>query len=374
MEPDRPPPLPPLVPAWLDHVAQWSWRALIVIALLALSVAILTTVPLVILPVVLALVLAATLAPLVGALVHRGRSRGVATMMAVGGTTLAIVGVLGLSMVALVEQAGEFGTRVTDGADQVNDAANGTLTLPRDAIAHGASSIVDTVVSVSEALATAGAVTVLSVLLAFYFLRDGAHLWRRVMAHAQSHRAAALSAAGSRAFDVLGGYMIGTAAISFVGAASQAVIMFLLGLPLVLPVFVLSFFGGFIPYIGGAITTLLAFLIAVSVGDPLGVLIMGIWTIVFNLVQGNVVAPLVYGRTTHIHPAIVLVSIPAGAAVAGILGMFIVVPAIGVVATTWRTVLSVMSDHGTVESGAAVESDAAGTDGGTVDAAIPEAT
>jgi predicted PurR-regulated permease PerM len=194
------------------------------------------------------------------------------------------------------------------------------------------------------------------------------------MAHAQSHRAAALSAAGSRAFDVLGGYMIGTAAISFVGAASQAVIMFLLGLPLVLPVFVLSFFGGFIPYIGGAITTLLAFLIAVSVGDPLGVLIMGIWTIVFNLVQGNVVAPLVYGRTTHIHPAIVLVSIPAGAAVAGILGMFIVVPAIGVVATTWRTVLSVMSDHGTVESGAAVESDAAGTDGGTVDAAIPEAT
>jgi hypothetical protein len=42
----------------------------------------------------------------------------------------------------------------------------------------------------------------------------------------------------ARAFDVLGGYMIGTGAISFVGAASQWLIMVLLGLPLAFPVFV----------------------------------------------------------------------------------------------------------------------------------------
>jgi predicted PurR-regulated permease PerM len=66
---------------------------------------------------------------------------------------------------------------------------------------------------------------------------------------------------------------------------------------------------------------------------------------VFNLVTGNIVAPLVYGRTVHIHPAIVLLAIPAGAAIAGILGMFVVVPALGVVAVTWRTVLSLMARH-----------------------------
>jgi predicted PurR-regulated permease PerM len=38
----------------------------------------------------------------------------------------------------------------------------------------------------------------------------------------------------------------------------------------------------------------------------------------------------------------VLVAIPAGAALAGILGMFLIVPALGVVAATWRTVLAVM--------------------------------
>ena len=58
--------------------------------------------------------------------------------------------------------------------------------------------------------------------------------------------------------------------------------------------------------------------------------------------QGNIVAPLVYNRTTSIHPAIVLAAIPAGSAIAGILGMFLVVPVLGVVGTTWRSVLRIL--------------------------------
>ena len=183
---------------------------------------------------------------------------------------------------------------------------------------------------------------ILTVLLTFYFLRDGGGMWARLMSHIPEDAASQLSAAGSRAFGVLGGYMVGTAAISFVGAASQAAIMWILGLPLVMPVFVLSFFGGFIPYIGSLLTTGLAFLIAVQAGTTVDIVIMGIWTLVFNIVQGNVVAPVVYNRTTSIHPAIVLACIPAASAVAGILGMFLVVPVLGVVLTTWRTILRVI--------------------------------
>ena len=66
---------------------------------------------------------------------------------------------------------------------------------------------------------------------------------------------------------------------------------------------------------------------------------MGLFTIVFNIVQGNFVAPLVYGKAVNIHPAIILMAIPAGADLAGVVGMFLVVPFLGVVAATWRTVL-----------------------------------
>ena len=135
--------------------------------------------------------------------------------------------------------------------------------------------------------------------------------------------------------------MIATGAISAVGAASQFLVMAILGIPLAWPLAILSFFGGFIPYIGSLLTTMLAFLVTVAVGSTQDIIIMFVFTMVFNIVQGNIVAPLFYGRAVNIHPAIVLLAIPAGAAVAGIAGMFLAVPVIGVVATGWRTVLRV---------------------------------
>ena len=93
--------------------------------------------------------------------------------------------------------------------------------------------------------------------------------------------------------------------------------MVVLGLPLVLPIAVLSFFLGFIPYIGSFLATGLAFLVTVAVGSTTDIAIMAIWTIVFNIVQGNFVAPLVYGRAVSLHPAVVLLAIPAGNAIAG---------------------------------------------------------
>jgi predicted PurR-regulated permease PerM len=343
VEPFPAPPLPALVPPWLDRVAQFSWRILVAVALVALLVGILVTVPLVVIPVILAIILTATLEPLVGGLIARGRSRGRAAAIAVGGGFLLISAVLALAFASLVEQADEVADGALSGARSASEALGGQLGLASDAVATGAIETARTIASLADAGATLVTIVVLSTLLTFYLLRDGGHLWARLVSRVPRDATGELSAAGKRAFEVLGGYMIGTAAISFVGAASQWVIMVVLGLPLALPIFVLSFFLNFIPYIGGFISTGLAFLIAIAFGSPVDVLVMGIWTIVFNLVTGNIVAPLVYGRTVHIHPAIVLVAIPAGAAIAGILGMFVVVPVLGVVAVTWRTVLSLMA-------------------------------
>ena len=138
--------------------------------------------------------------------------------------------------------------------------------------------------------------------------------------------------------------MIATGVISAFGATTQFAIMAVLGIPLALPLAVLSFFGGFIPYIGSFITTGIALLVTIAVGSPTDIAVMAIFTIVFNVVTGNFVAPLVYGRAVSIHPAVVLLAIPAGSTIGGVFGMFIVVPLIGVVVATWRTVLSVLGD------------------------------
>ena len=268
VDPEPPPPLPGLVPAWLDRLAQFGWRTLIVIGLIALLVTIVVNVPLVVLPVLIALILTATVEPSVTWLVARGRSRGRAAAIALGGGTLIVFAALALAVVALVHQVPELTSTVTTGATTADASADGLLGLPSDAIASGAAQMAQTILGMADQLAALVTVTVLGILLAFYFLRDGGRLWGSVAGHLQPETEPEMRAAGSRAFDVLGGYMIGTGAISFVGAASQWVIMVVLGLPLAFPVFVLSFFLGYIPYIGGFISTGIAFLIAVAVGDP----------------------------------------------------------------------------------------------------------
>ena len=171
-------------------------------------------------------------------------------------------------------------------------------------------------------------------------------MWGALTRGVPAARRGLLDTAGTRAVDVLGGYMVGTAAISAFGAASQWVIMVLLGLPLAFPLAVLALFAGFIPYIGGFIATFLAFLVAVAVGSPTAIVIMAIYTLVFNIIQGNFVTPLVYGKAVSLHPAIVLLAVPIGNALAGIVGMFLVVPVAGVIATSWRAILQVIDVGG----------------------------
>jgi predicted PurR-regulated permease PerM len=343
IEPVPRPDLPALVPAWLDRVAQWGWRILVSLALIALVVFVATAIPLVVIPLVIAVILAATLEPLIDAQVRRGRSRTRAAGIAVAGGFALVVAVLVATVWVLVDQAGELGRAVTSGARSVDAASGGQLALGVGAVDDGVSEGVATVSAAAAGVATAAVITILSVLLTFYLLRDGPRLWKDLLGRVRPSLAPEVDAAGARAIGVLGGYMIGTGAISFVGAASQLVIMLVLGIPLAVPVFVLSFILCFIPYIGGFISTGIAFLLTVAAGSTADVVIMLIWTVVFNIVQGNVVSPLVYGRTVHLHPAVVLIAIPAGAAAAGMLGMFLVVPAAGVVAATWRSVLAIVA-------------------------------
>ena len=347
LEPDTPPQhLPAIVPSWLDRAAQVSWRLIVLIGLGALATGVLVAVPLVVFPIMLGLILAATLDPVVRWLVGRGRSRSGAAAIAVAGGILVVGAMIGLAVIALVADAPAMADTVNAASDSANAAAGGQLGILDSGVSLTMFHTLEAVRNVVANFAGVAVVSTLGALLAFYFLRDGGRLWARMTQHGPPAVSTDVHAAGREAFEVLGGYMLGTAAISFVGAGTQWLIMIVLGLPHALPVFVLSFFLCFIPYIGGYISTGIALLIAWQVGTPLEFWIMFAWTMVFNIVQGNVVAPIVYGKTVHIHPAIVLLAIPAGAAAAGILGMFIAVPAIGVVAVSWRAVIRALGSSG----------------------------
>jgi predicted PurR-regulated permease PerM len=329
-----------LVPRWFDRIAQWSWRLLVLAAVVGLALAALGQIPLFVIPVVLAAVAAATMASGVAALKRRGLSPTTAALaMTIGGFGLILI-ILVLTLAALAGPISEMVGGGLAGAGKI-DAALASGQSVASIVAAFAEPILEAVAAVVRGLAGLGISVALGAILTFFLLRDGVAGFEAATRPLTPWRHDELAAAAGRATGVLGNYMIGTGAISAVGAGSQFLIMAILGLPLAWPLAVLSFFGGFIPYIGSFLTTALAFLVTVAVGSPQDILIMAIFTLVFNIVTGNIVAPLVYGRAVSIHPAVVLLAIPAGGALAGVAGMFLAVPLIGVLATTWRTILRV---------------------------------
>jgi len=338
------------VPAWLDRLAQWSWRLLIVLGLMWLVIETAATVPLVVGPMTVAIILAATLLPAVGVLVRRGWTRGQASIV-VAVTAWAVVVVFTVvSVIVLANQ----GAAVVSASTKGSSALAG-VDWPSAIAAGIGTGILATIREVLAGLTALFVGLVLSAVLSFFVLRDGPRGWAAITHGLPGWRHEIVEGAGQRAVGILGGYMISTGVLSAFGAGTQFVIMVVLGVPLAGPVAILSFFLGFIPYIGSFLATGIALLITIAAGDTTDIVIMLVWTIVFNIVQGSVIAPLLYGKAVSLHPAIVLLAIPAGGQLAGVIGMFLAVPVLGVISATWRSVLQVLGDRPPTP-GAAAES------------------
>ena len=317
-----------MVPIWLDRLGQWSWRLLVSIGLLAVGVGVIEAIPIVVIPLVLGLVMAATLAPLGSALERRGWSH---TRAALGATLGAAAGMVAHRRVdprVAGQPASDMISSAAEGPDGELDAGGNAGTWSTLVQTFGIG-ILATIAGVLSSLSGITIVLLLATLLTFYFMRDGEAFWRRFLERVEPGRRSQVDAAGSRAFNVLGGYMIGTGAISIFGAATQFLIMTILGYPVR-------------PAPGGAgLLRRVHPVHRVADHDRAGVPRDGgdrdaagrrDHGHVHDRVQhrpGQHRGALVYSRVVSIHPAVVLVAIPAGNAVAGIIGMFLVVPFLG---------------------------------------------
>ena len=329
-----PPDLPEGVPLWLERVAQWSWRGLVLAALAGLVIGLIVQLPQVVVPTVLAVVFAATLLPVVDALQRRGWGRGLASAASTLGVIAFVVVSVGAAIALTIGPMHDVIEAAAAGAASID------LEWLRAAILDAGSGVELDVIGLLVNTTEVAIGVLLAVLMAFFFLRDGRVWWRGAVARVATDRRAPVGEAGHRAIDVLAGYMVGTAAISAFGGITSGLIMVVLGLPLAIPITVIGFFAGFIPYVGSFITTGLALMVTLAFGTTTDVVVMLIFTVVFNIAQGNFVTPIVYGKSLSLHPAIVLMAIPVGNEVAGVLGMFLVVPAAAMVAATWRLLLT----------------------------------
>jgi predicted PurR-regulated permease PerM len=182
--------------------------------------------------------------------------------------------------------------------------------------------------NVVEVTAFAITVGILALFLTFFVLVDGERAWVWLLQVTTQAKRDRIDVSGRDALDRVGGYLRGTAIISAARASSYAVFLYVLGVPQVLSLALLTLLGGFIPYIGGLVAMVAVILVSLGTVGPQTTLILLVLILIANGIVSNFLRPILYGRTVHLHPAIVLVAIPAGAAIAGIIGVFAAIPAV----------------------------------------------
>ena len=102
--------------------------------------------------------------------------------------------------------------------------------------------------------------------------------------------------------------------------------LLVLGVPLAMPLTVLTFLAAFFPVIGAVTIGLAAVLVALVAKGGLAAAIMAVWILVVQQLDGNVLQPLLVGCKLELHPVVVLLALTAGGVIAGLVGAFLAVP------------------------------------------------
>jgi predicted PurR-regulated permease PerM len=297
----------------------------------------------VVLPVIVALLVTTLLLPPVRALKRRGLPPAAAVAIVMVGAALLLAAVIAAIAPSIAGQTDELGSGIQDGIREVGDVlADRPFNLSeqeiRDRIDQGIERLQENSGSITEGVTT-GAVLlgeiitglILTVLLTFFFLKDGEGMWRWITDFAGSRRRESWDEVGARVFTALGGYVRGIALVGLVDATLIGIALLIIGVPLVVPLMVLTFIAAFLPLIGAFLAGLAAVLIAlVFNGVVAALLVLGVIVLV-QQIEGHLLYPLLMGRAVHLHPAVIIIALGVGGIIAGIIGVFLAVPVAGVI-------------------------------------------
>jgi len=104
-----------------------------------------------------------------------------------------------------------------------------------------------------------------------------------------------------------------------------------LGVPLIVPLILLTFIGGFFPIVGAVTAGAAATLVALVSGGLTDALLVLAATIAVQQLESHLLQPLVMSRAVKMHPVGVLLSVAAGAVIWGVVGAFLAVPVAAVI-------------------------------------------
>ncbi|HET7522295.1 MAG TPA: AI-2E family transporter [Bacillales bacterium] len=184
---------------------------------------------------------------------------------------------------------------------------------------------IENIIGILKGLAKSLLTILVIPVLVFYFLNDLPSIKRAVAAFVPKrwHRR------GKQLLDdidqSLGNYIRGQFFVCLFLGLMAAVGLWLLGLPYYVLLGIIIGITDIIPYFGPILGAVPAALVAATLSWELVVYVL-VLIFILHFVEGNLLSPLIVGKSLHMHPALIIFVLFLGGEVGGLLGLLLAVP------------------------------------------------
>jgi len=266
--------------------------------------------------------------------------RGATLLLVYAGFFMVIAIVLLLVVPGAITQLSDVGAKVTPLLDSAREWAQtvepkivstslvGLIETAQKALVPSAAQPPnpDQLIAIGLTFAEVVVIFIAILTLVYFWLTERARLQRFALALLPADRRGGTREVWNEIEERLGGWVRGQLILMGSVGLATTIAYFLIGLEGALLLGLIAAVAEIIPLIGPALGAIPALIVAATTGRIEIVILVAVVYLIIQIVEGNVLVPLVMHNTIGIPPFLVFVSILAGGAIAGIPGAFLAVP------------------------------------------------
>ena len=289
----------------------------------------------IVMPVITAGIIAAVASPLVDRLRRIGLPRALGAGLVLLAIAALAFGVGLIVLTGIASQADSLSARLHEGASEIESWAKSLgVKAPTAAdanseasasISGGFQALTQGVLGGIDRLAGLAVFLSFTALSLFFLLKDGPQIGAFVERHLGVPPPVAHSILG-RVAGSMRGYFLGVTIVAAWSALLVGIGSLVLGVPLAGTIAVVTFLGGYVPYIGAWTAGGFAVLIALGGSGPEAAGAMAVIVLLANGVLQQLVQPIAYGAALQLHPLAVLIATIAGGCLFGTVGLVLAAP------------------------------------------------
>jgi predicted PurR-regulated permease PerM len=324
-----------VAPPWLRDAGIVAWLIVGIVLVLVGAVWLLGLTSSIFVPVVTATMIAAVLAPVVHSMESRGVPRGAAA-----GLMLLVVVVVGGALALLVlggvtSESGDIKSHLQSATDKISQwlsdlgvsdsSAQSAEADARSSVSSMAGLLLNGLAGGIEQIASFAAFATFTILSLFFLLKDGRVLRSWAERHSGLPPAVARTVS-TELLRALRGYFGGVTIVAAFTAILVGAAALIVGAPLAGTIAVVTFLGGYVPYIGAWAAGAFAVLITLGGAGTDAAVAMAVVSLLANGALQQMIQPLAFGAALGLHPLAVLVVTISAGSLFGMLGLVLAAP------------------------------------------------